>query len=291
MNKQYYILPLLLLLSIFSISAVCEVYNYASGTSSTDYFGINTATSNTTTMSTDQLFGSYTFFTPRLNFTVVVNETSIGGLNQSNSQFSWKIWNTLCNDSLVIKNGTDTINRTNYTFIWINQTAGSWAVRWESSTYNGTTIAATCNRTFVKNVDDIIVSPGTIYSGATTAYFLSQSGGGSYGTSKTFTFNPSLLGGYINNTNWAVGWSYTNRTCISSLDSSTYTGINSTKTIIYAGLGLLAVLLLAMAAYGIIQIFNNGGDIMTLTITIIGGGVLLIVAFVIIYLVANALGG
>jgi hypothetical protein len=62
--------------------------------------------------------------------------------------------------------------------------------------------------------------------------------------------------------------------------------------LVYAGLALLAVLLIVMSAFAMIQIFSGGGqvDLMTTSVTVIGGGIVIIVGFVIIYLVAKSLG-
>jgi hypothetical protein len=273
------------------VHADCSVYSYTNYTDgSTDYFGINTVTDNTTAFGTDNLWLAFTFFTPRANFTSPVNQTITAGANGSTSTLSW-VTPINFSTSLVLKNGTDIINSTNYTLV-ISGT-NRWLIKWNDNQYNNSIISVFFNRTFVKNVDDIVLNASGIYSSITTAYFLTQNTPTAFGDTKTFRFNSALLGNFINNTNWAVGWSYTTRTCVATqVDSGAYTGILSTKTTLFAAFGLLAVLLLAMAAFAVVQIFNGGGgDLTVISITIIGGGILLIIAFVVIYYVAKALVG
>ena len=296
MNKTFNILLMLLALTILTstvVSAECGAYSTASGTDGTDYFGVNTNGTNTTIMGTEQVFGAYTFFTPRLNFTKNVSQSYTGGTNQTVHYFQWTSLTSTCNDSLILFNGTALVDRTNFTFLWINQTTGTWALKDLTSLYNGSSLRYICNRTFVKNVDDLIASPQLVYTDALTSnYFLTQNTATSYGDDKTFILSTTYFNQILNTSNWAVGWTYTNRTCIApTIDSSTYQGISSTKTLVYAGLGLLAVMLIVMAAYGMIQVFNGGSvDMMLLSVTVIGGGIILIVAFVIIYMVARGLG-
>jgi hypothetical protein len=295
MKKQLFIIPLLLLFIMGFVSAVdCGAYSYASGTDGTDYFGVNTNTTNSTNMGADQVFGAYTFFTPRLNFTKNVSQSFTGGTNQTLHYMQWTSLTPICNDSLLLFNGSALVDRTNFTWIWINQTAGTWAIKDETSLYNGSTLRYICNRTFVKNVDDLIATPSLVYTDANTnAYFLTQNTATTYGSNKTFVLTRTYFQDTLNYTNWAVGWTYTNRTCIApNIDSATYAGISSTKLLVYAGLGLLAVLLIVMSAFAMIQIFSGSGqvDLISTSVIVIGGGIVIIVGFVIIYLVAKSLG-
>ena len=68
-------------------------------------------------------------------------------------------------------------------------------------------------------------------------------------------------------------------------------GINNIKSIAYAGLALLAIGIIVIVAFGLIQIFKGGNvDFMTITIVAISTGIVIIIAYAIIYFVAKALG-
>lgn len=76
------------------------------------------------------------------------------------------------------------------------------------------------------------------------------------------------------------------------VDTPTNDGLNNTKNLVYAGLILLGVLLFATIAFGMIQLLKGGSvDLTTLTIVTIGGAIILMLAFVIIWYVFKALGG
>jgi len=68
-------------------------------------------------------------------------------------------------------------------------------------------------------------------------------------------------------------------------------GINNLKSLAYAGFALLAVGILVIVSFGLIQIFKGGNvDFMTIAVVAISTGVVIIIAYVIIYFVAKALG-
>lgn len=291
-SKLFILLALFISLS-FAVSAACDSGLYSEVTSSdgTDYMGVNTAIANTTVMGEDEKFVSYTFFTPRLNFTVPVNESIGGGNNQSYSTLDWILW-TNVSASLVVKNGTDVIDPTNYTLIRITPATGRWGIQWNTGKYNesSSTLYAYFNRTFVKNVDDFVASPQTVYAGTNTGYFLTQAGGGSYGADKEFILNGNLLGVFISPSNYAVGWSLTTRTCATTALPTANSGVNGIQTTMFAAFGLLAVMLIVTAAFGIITMINGGNiDMMSVTIMVIGGAIILFVGYIIIALVAQAI--
>jgi hypothetical protein len=76
------------------------------------------------------------------------------------------------------------------------------------------------------------------------------------------------------------------------VDDATYSGITGTKTLVFAGLALIAVMILVTIAWGLIKIFQGGVqmDFMAVTIAAIGGAVLIMLGFIIIYFIANGLG-
>jgi hypothetical protein len=70
------------------------------------------------------------------------------------------------------------------------------------------------------------------------------------------------------------------------IDSPTYLGILSTKTIAYAGLALLTIFLLIIIGWGIVNLIS-GGDLISLAVTAVSGAILIIVAYIVIFNVAN----
>jgi len=75
-------------------------------------------------------------------------------------------------------------------------------------------------------------------------------------------------------------------------DAPTNAGLLQTRNLVYAGLALLAVLILVIVSWGLIQAVQSGtADFMAIAIIVIGGGIIIMVAYVIIYFVFIALGG
>lgn len=285
MNKTW-VLPIMFVLALGSVLAACVTTTTSSGT---DYLGVTTTSTNETAMTSDQIFVGYTYFTPRLNFTRAVNETFTGGVNGSVYTITWRTLNDY-STSLVLYNKSNysVIPASNYTYTFLAN--GSSNITWKTNFYNGSTIVVEFNRTFVKNVDDLVVAPQLIKTGAVVDDFLGFGGGTDYGVSKTFFFNSGVLGNYLKVSNWAVGWDYGQRVCTGT-DVSTTAGINNTKTLAYAGFALLAVMILVTVAWGLISLFKGGNvDFMAIAIAAIGGGVILLIAFIVIYYVALGLG-
>lgn len=287
MKKLWVLAPLMMvLLAVYTLGAGCT---YTSVTDGTDYMGVTSTAYNTTAMESEQLFTGYTYMTPRLNFTVPVNDTVLAGMNGTNTSLHWKgVVNF--STSLVVKNGTTVVDASNYTLVHPSSDATVWALYWNVATYNGTTLNVYFNRTFVKNVDDIVANASQIYTGATAASFVTTVTPSTYGASGQVKISSSAPGVYLSGNNWATGWGYTQRTCTGTTPEA-ISGAQSTKLTIYAAFGLLAVLLLVMCAWGIIQMFNGGGmDMTVLAAMVIGGAIVLVLAYVIISYVAAALG-
>lgn len=245
-KKLIFSIFLVLCLSSYVFAETGQVCSNGVSTTndSSDYFAISSSGVNTSVVSVDNKWTSWRFFTPRLNFTANVSEQFYGTMNTSYSYFSWK---TPINfsSSLIVLNGTTTIPSSNYSLRNISST--QWVLDWRDSRYNGTLVTVYFNRTFIKNVDDIVLSPSDIYIGATTSSFLVESTPSAYGEDKTFQFNgvsPGNLGPYVNRTNWAVGWNMDVRTCESC--SSSETGL---FTAIRVFLILIALLILIGGLY------------------------------------------
>ena len=254
MNKLSVLFIMLLVLGIGFVSAeACYEYAYTSNSNSTDYTSISSSYVNTTVMGDDMLWTGWSFFTPRLNFTRNVTDAFTGG---NLTVYSYFMWKTPINfsSSLVVRNSTVTIGSGNYSLR--NISATQWVLNWTQNNYTGQNITVYFNRTFVKNVDNITGSPSDIYIGATKSYFLVENTIVDYGDDKEFQFtlpSPDQLGQFINVSDWAVGWTYTNRTCLTTCENEESTLINFFNVIIV----LIGIFLILAGLYlfkeGILQ--------------------------------------
>ena len=239
MKSKNLIIGLFLILCLSSFVSASQVCNngVSTTTGASDYFDISDSGVNTSVVSVDNLWTSWNYFTPRLNFTRNVTDQFYGTNNGSYSYFSW-FTPLNFSSSLIIRNGTTVINPSNYSLR--NISATQWVLDWKVSTYNTTLLTANFNRTFIKNVDDIVLTPSAIYLGATTSSFLVQNTPSAYGDDKTFQFNgvsAGNLGPYVNVSNWAVGWNMDVRTCEAC--SSSETGLFTAFRIVLIVIGLL----------------------------------------------------
>lgn len=242
-----------------SVGGDCTSVLYTDGGS--DYFGVNNLSTNTTVMADNQLFGTYTAFTPRLNFTKNVSEVFTAGLAGSNNSLRWSNPQNFSN-TLYLFNGTTLISSTNYTLL--NSSATNWYINWKVSTYNGTSITVWFMRNFTKNVDDLVLNYTQIYTGSSVSSFLTFGGGTDYGVDKTFKLASSDLGDYLTGSNWAVTWSYYNRTCVTTTgNSAANSSITSTITVMSEipsnWFLIIAVVIAASVVVGIL-INNLGKD-------------------------------
>jgi len=238
-----------------SIAGTCS---YITGSDGSDYFSISDSGINTTVMGADQLWTGWDYFTPRLNFTRNVSEQFYGTNNGAYSYFSWKTPNNF-STTLQVMNGSNVVSSTNYSLR--NLTATQWVLDWKDSRYNVTLLTVYFNRVFIKNVDDIVLTPSDIYLGATTSSFLVQSTPVAYGDDKTFQFtmvSPGQLGQFVNVSNWAVGWDYTNRTCAIGYNSKASdtidATIDATAEIPTNWLGIIAIIVAASLVITIVVV-------------------------------------
>ena len=143
--------------------------------------------------------------------------------------------------------GTNAMPTSNYT---INYTTG--IVSWhfiDNYAWNNTLVSVCYNKTFTTSTD--LVTLGLGYSAGTT---------GDFGVAKTWKITKNEIGAR----DWTTAYTYTARTC-SARDSCA-----STKTTIFAGLGLLAVCIIVVCAFAIVKI-AQGDPMVSLSIVAIGG--------------------
>lgn len=288
---------LLLVVASFGASATCLTYTYVNYQDGKDYYNLSNTNTNTTGITSNNVtFLAFNNFVPRLNFSQTFTEyANFSGTTHvlANGEYQLEFFNAT---SITLYNGTvltagNTIGASNYSY---NGTLST--IKLINRTIENKTITIVYTRNFNKTItnDPFGTNITTTHYNKVCTYctgMVTLLNTPDYGTNVAFKIALASL----NNSNWAVTWLQTNRTCTlesNNIDVAAYDGINSTKTLFYAGIGLFAILLLVIAGFGIIQIFNGGQtDLTTLSVTVIGGGILLIVSSIIIFMVAKALIG
>jgi len=267
LTKLTLIVLALLCLLLPIASATCT---YATDTlDSTDYLGVNTAVYNETTMATTQLWTGWDFFTPRLNITRPITETLVAGTTGVTTQSNWRLWGGTCIATMQLKNGSTVVDPSNYTFLWINQGSGIWAINMTTDTWATNSLTMSCNRTFTKNKDDLTNPATTIKTGTLRADWLDENTPSDYGDSKLFKLDST--GGYgalVNVSNWAVGWKYTEATC--TAETSCQSPINSLIYNILAGIFMLGMLVF------IVFSLMNGADFKVIVGTTVAALIMLV---------------
>lgn len=183
----------------------CSTYTYGEPyTDGTDFFGVNTTTYNKVpTTGPNVLMGGFTTLTPRLNFTVYLNETmtfngSPGG-NQLDGTWQIDYYNV---SNLQVKNGTTILDPSNYTFTTLSST-----VDLINRAYENTSLYVFYNRTFIKNVDNLVGGNGVVCTQCSSLYQLNVTP--VYGSLVGWQIRDADLKG----NNWAGEYTVTNRTC------------------------------------------------------------------------------
>lgn len=287
---------LLLVVASFGTSATCLTYTYVNYQDGKDYYNLSNTNTNTTgIISNNVTFVAFNNFVPRVNFSQNFTERAnfSGTTHIVSGKYQLEFFNAT---GIRLYNGTvltaaNAIGATNYSYDGDTST-----ITLLNRTIENNTITIQYVRNFNKTItnDPFGTNITTTHYSSVCTYctgMVTLLNTPNYGTNVAFKIGLASL----NDSNWAVTWLQTNRTCTlesNNIDVAAYDGINSTKTLFYAGIGLFAILLLVIAGFGIIQIFNGGQtDLTTLSVTVIGGGILLIVSSIIIFMVAKALIG
>ena len=263
-NTKNYKIILLVLMTLTLSGLATATCTTSTETNSTDFLQINQSSYNTISMGTDELWGDFTFFTPRLNFTHVVYESITGQMVSTNYTLGWKMISSAnnfssVNSTFVLKNGTNVIPTSNYT---LSSTDNStYKITFLDSRYNGTLLTAQFNRTFVKNVDDIFLNATGISGLGSFSTFIQSNTPTDYGTDKTFRPHPSTLyGDSINLSDWSVGWEYTLQDCTADCDKP----VND--TLLNVILTMFIIGGLVFLGYSVYQ----GQDFKTIIILVVG---------------------
>lgn len=303
-NKMWYIVPVLFLLCLGYVAAAeCGAYSTVGGTANATYYGLTSNRYNETVPTTaDQAITDYTSFCPAANFTRVVWERIGAGVSTTTVTFKFDLNgtnSTMFNESFALYNNSVLVERlSNYTISGTDN--ATYYLTYNSDLFqNATNLTAYFNKTFIAcayaNADDLIVSPS--HTNADTAFASSwldyaNNVSGHYGDTAYIKLDDyQSFGLMINNSNWIITWSYSDRTCTAAVSTEVVAGIHNTQSIAYAGFGLIALMVLVAVAFAVVQVFRGGSvDLMTVAMLAIGGGVVITIAFVIIYYVAKGLG-
>lgn len=225
--------------------------NTSSGNASATLTNViyNTATS-IVDMSRDAAFSSIISMNPTNGFNrtnlrenkTLVNASTIR-LNWSNSTSTAVIVANASDQSQILKPG-------NYT---VNAQAGTitWNLDAEGATFDTKVVQITYNKSFEVSNN---------FSTANYTWSWSTTNAGVYDAIAYLTLTPLEL----NNTNWTIKYSYTVRTC------SVRDSCNSTQMVIFAGMSLIALFAIVLAAFGIIQIVSGNSDTTALMMTLTG---------------------
>jgi len=265
MNKKIFLMALMLFI-IPAILAVddCTTTNNVSVSTDLNYMESNVTQSFT--IGSDQKFSSLVNLTANQDVEVQDVCENFTITNQTTAQLQWV---NIDNGNISIRNSTDgvVIGTKNYT---LDYTLGQ--VTWNTSTNNfNNTLAEICyNVTIYDGVTDLTDSgySFTYELGSNTAY----------GDDTTIM----ITEGALNNTNWTTFFNFVERTC------NTRNSCASTQVTIYAGLSLIALIGLVVAAFLLINVFQGGWDTTVFIATIIGLiglGIIVMIGYYIIYAV------
>jgi len=189
-----------------------------------------------------------------------------------NGTTSTLLWRNIDASTINISNATSNkeIVSDNYTLSYNNGTVEWNLLNDPGAPPNGTLARICYNKTFT--VADNLLN-ATAYTGSIW---------GITGTYNDYTSDIGFrtLTNQLDGSNWTATYSLTTRTC-NARDSCT-----NTQGVIYAGLGLLIIVAIALAAFAIIQIFS-GGDfspaLLSVTVvSILGLGIIVMIGFYIV---------
>lgn len=216
------------------------------------------------TIDDKQWFSSINDILARTNFSVLISENSTI-LTGDNSTLTWSN----------IDAGLIVVNSSNLTQIYpaVNYTVDTrdGRINWTHLSWNGTDVTIYYNITFQERVTSLEDFIGKYELG------LNQGEGEDTGW--------RILDESISGQDWIANYSYYNESCTNS--TLTSTSCTATKNTIFAAFALLALAGLVMAAFGLIQMWNNGADFMSMTLLTLGLIALAIILFVGTYVIAT----
>jgi len=219
----------------------------------------------TVAIGADELYAAELTLMPTTSFSKNISASLIGGNLTTKSTTTWLMWDNVCNTTLVILNGTSTIAISNYSYVWVSKSAGTWAVNWTTDDYGKVALTYNCNKTFTAAKDDLQKVSTTVNTGMANADFLVQNTPAAYGDDKTLYVNDTsaTAGGYINKTAWTLSYTKTTRTWTGgSTTASNTTGTVMEKlSTIPVWIGIIIVVAFAFFVLAYFMVKSEGGNI------------------------------
>ena len=227
-------------------------------TESLAFVNVSTSVAQSITTGSDEIWSSFATIRPTSNFQMNLCYNTIIA-NKTNSSLYWASISTILN----VTNASDTtqvLKAANYTtyatdgkIYWNLVSAASW---------NGANVSICYNKSFITTTDLFALTKGYTITPSTT-----------YGGTTTWTINRPELTEH----DWTTTYIINTRTC-AARDSCA-----ATQQIIFGGFGLIAVGIIVIAAFALINLSGgNGVDITTIAIGAIAIGVVLMIGYVII---------
>jgi len=259
---------LFLMVALFSFSFAHALATCTDGTATeatAAYTNVTLAEVLSITFGNDRIFTSFVNITPDSTFKAkICDNYTISDILTENLY-----WTGTDAGSFVVYNATDPttiLGAGNYT---VNDTEGSINFSTLSPTLNNTLNGVCYNKTFTADTTDL-VALGLGYYEVNTP---------TYGGTKEWQILRSASG-----QDWNAVYTYTDRTC-AARDSC-----QATKLTIYGGFSLLAVAMIVLGAFALIKLTSGGGaDLSVVTIGIIGLGIVLMVGYYIVSIVAQSI--
>lgn len=232
-------------------------------TDSTAFINVSNGTTQSITFGADEIWSSFSNITPTTSFQMDGCE-DITLTNATNSSLYWPAISSGAATVINVTNSSsDILPATNYTvyatpgIIYFEITGP------DTDGWDGKTVNVCYNKTFTAAVTDLVsMSLGYSSTGSTA-----------YGGTTTW----EITKGDITEHDWTTTYILNTRTC-AARDSCA-----ATQQTIFAGFGLLAVGIIVLAAFALIQMSNGGGvDMTAVAIGSIAIGVVLMIGFIII---------
>jgi hypothetical protein len=275
MKNKMLIFLLSCLLVIPIVLGATTQCQYTTYTNISNFTGVNEITYNALyPYGPNVTFNAFTEITPKTTFIKQINETLTMNVTGGYVSLTYR---DLDNNSVALWNGTDLIDPSNYT---IDNTTVTSPISYVLTTVDP-----------IWEDQEVVISYNVTFTAGTTniygadAYDICGTGCVLIDTNNTADYN--VLMGWnvisdLNNTDWQATWTYTNRTC--QLTAATK-GCQNSQTTIFAGLGLIAVITIVLAAFAILGLAKGEASFGTITLTtigIVGLGIVVMIGYYII---------
>lgn len=243
-------------------------------TTSATFTDVDVVIDENIVMGGEQIFDSIVNLTPTNTFNFTRGHYE--NLTITNSTNSSLYWPVIDATSVVIYNATNSmlLGAENYTvfatdgIIWWNLSDDSTFSNW-----TGVKVSVYYNKSFLALETDLVE--------LALGY---NENSPSYGGTKTWGLSRSEL----NNTNWTMYYTYSDRTC-AARDSCL-----ATRTTIFAGFALIAVAIVVLSAFAIIKLISGemtGAALGVLAVAIIGLAIIIMIGYYITSVVGVSVCG